>query len=135
MAKEAAWKDISVVILGRTIEGIVEVKYKRTAKKERLYGRSSKARALLTGNEEISGSITVHQSELQAMIDAAKAAGRSITEISFDIVHAYETSAGVIATDIVVGAEFEEYEKAMAQGDTHMKITLPYQALDLKENV
>ena len=126
---------ISVVILGRTIEGIVEVKYKRTAKKERLYGRSSKARALLTGNEEISGSITVHQSELQAMIDAAKAAGRSITEISFDIVHAYETSAGVIATDIVVGAEFEEYEKAMAQGDTHMKITLPYQALDLKENV
>lgn len=135
MAKEAAWKDLSVVIFGTTIEGLLEVKYKRTDKKERLFGRGSKAHGLVSGNEEISGSLTMRQSDLEAMVRAVQVAspGTPITKVSFDIIHSYENTEGLLTTDIVVGAQFEEYEKALAQGDTHMKITLPYIALDLKE--
>ena len=135
MATQNSWKNISVVVLGRTIDGITAIKYKRTVKKEHVYGRGNKSQGIVSGNEEITGSITLLQSELEAMVAAAAAGGRNLSELALDIVHSYENDAGTITTDIVVGAQFTEYEKAMSQGDTHMKVELPYMALSLRENV
>lgn len=137
MAKEYGWKDVSVVVLGRTIEGIEDVKVKRKKEKERLMGRGNKALAILTKNEEISGSLKIHQSELNAIDLAIKAVNplKNITDVAFDVIINYENSDGQAATDAVIGVEVEEYEKALAQGDGKMSIELPFQALELRENI
>jgi len=137
MAKQYGWKDVNVVVLGRTIEGITDVKVKRTVTKERQYGRGSQTQYILSGNEEISGSVTLLQDELDAINTAVKAVNPAldITKVAFDIVINYENSEGLSATDVVVGAQIEEYEKGMAQGDTHMQIELPYMAKDFQEGV
>ena len=136
MAVESSWKDISVVILGRTIEGIEEVKYKDTTQKEYVFGRGKKPRGIVTGNTEVSGQIVIHQSEYNAMLAAVQAArpGAKLTDVSFDIVASYDND-GVATTDLIVGAEIEEYEKGMAQNDPLMKITLPFKAVDLQEGI
>lgn len=137
MAKEYGWKDVSVVVLGRTIEGITDVKVKRKTTKERQFGRGNKAQAIVSGNEEVSGSITLHQSELQAINKAVVGVDPQLNlgRVAFDIIINYENAEGQSATDSVIGAEVEEYEKAMAQGDTMMKVELPFLALDFKENI
>lgn len=137
MATEYQWKDLSINILGRTIEGVVDYKKKLSVKKERIYGRGSRPLGITSGNEEVSGSITLHQSELQAMVAAVKAGapGRELTDVSFDIVHTYENAQLGITTDIIVGAQITEFEEGMAQGDPFMKVTLPYIALRLKKGV
>ena len=137
MAKEYGWKDVSVVVLGRTIEGITDVKVKRKVTKERQYGRGNKAQAIVSGNEEISGSLTLLQSELQAINSAIISVDPQLNlgKVAVDVIINYENSEGQSATDSVIGVEVEEYEKAMAQGDTMMKVELPFMALDFKENI
>jgi hypothetical protein len=137
MAKQYGWKDVSIVVLGRTIEGITDVKVSRKTVKERQYGRGNKPQAILSGNEEVSGAITLLQDELEAINLAIQAAqpGLDITKVSVDIVINYENTEGVSTTDIVVGAQFEEYEKALSQGDTKMQIEMPFMAKDFKEGV
>lgn len=137
MAKQYGWKDVSVVVLGRTIEGITDVKVKRKTTKERQYGRGNQPQYILSGNEEISGSLTLLQDELDAVNAAVKqvATRLDISKVSFDIVISYENELGVASTDVVRGAQVEEYEKAMSQGDTHMKIELPFIAVGFDEGV
>lgn len=126
-----------MVVLGRTLEGITDVKVKRKVSKERQYGRGSQTQYILSGNEEISGSLTVLQDELEAINTAVKAVNPAldISKVSFDIVINYEAADGRATTDIVVGAQIEEYEKALAQGDMQMKIELPFMATGFNEGV
>lgn len=135
MAVQNSWKDVRVVILGRSIEGIVDVSYKRITKKDHVRGRGNKSLGIVSGDETIEGKVTILQTELEAMVLAAQTAGKTLTEVSFDIVHVYENDEETTTTDIVVGAEFTEYEKKLGQSDPYMKIELPYMALELKENV
>lgn len=137
MAKEYAWQDTSIVVLGRTFEGVAEFKVKRKSTKERTYGRGRKALAITTGNEEISGSFKIHQSELNALNTAINAVqpGANLGTVSFDAIINYENSDGEAATDTVIGVEIEEYEKGMSQGAGKMEIDLPFIALDFKENI
>jgi hypothetical protein len=137
MGKQFGWKDVSVVVLGRTIEGITDVKVMRSTNKERQYGRGAQAQYILSGNEEISGSLTLLQDELSALNVAVKNVNPllDISKVSFDIVISYEDDLGVATTDIVRGAQVEQYEKALAQGDTHMQIELPFIAVGYDEGV
>lgn len=135
--KQYGWKDISVVVLGRTIEGIENVEVERKVTKERQYGRGNQTQAILTGNEEISGTLTVHQSELEAMNAAVKAVNPlyDITKVSFDVVINYENEAGQSATDTVLGVQVESYKKGMSQGDAKMTVELPFLATGFAEGV
>ncbi|RMF00809.1 MAG: hypothetical protein D6772_05815 [Bacteroidetes bacterium] len=135
--KQYGWKDVSVVVLGRVIEGIEDVTVKRKVTKERQYGRGNATQNILSGNEEISGKLTIHQSELQAINTAVKAVNPllDISKVSFEIVVVYEDELGAATTDIVRGVQVEEYEKSMAQGDTKMSIELPFMATAFDENV
>jgi hypothetical protein len=134
---ESSWKDVSIVILGRTIEGVVKVEYDRKTNKEMVFGRGDKPLAIVSGNKEFSGTVTLLQSELQAMVAAVNAVDptRDLTDVSFDIVVDYDNSNGVATTDLLVGCEITEYQKSLSQGDTHMKIDLPFMFLDLREGV
>ncbi len=134
-SKEYTYSDINVTLLGRNIVGLRGVKYKVTEEKELLYGRGKKPIAIQSGNESIEGELMILQSELTALVAAAKTANpaNKLTALSFDIVVSY--GQGLEAkTDIIVGVEIEEYEKSLEQGDMFMEITLPFKALDVKES-
>lgn len=137
MAKQYGWKDVSVVVLGRRIEGITNIEVNRRVTKERQYGRGNQTQAILSGNEEISGTLTLLQDELDAINRAVKLVNPNLdlTKVAFDAVINYENAEGQATTDVVVGMQVEEYNKALSQGDTHMQIELPFMATALRENV
>jgi len=132
--KEYEWSDIEVLLLGRPVTGIRDIKYKATQEKEVLYARGNKGRSIQKGNKIYDGSIMILQSELDALINAAGADKDALDIPPFDIVIAY-VSGGILKTDIVKNAEFTEFEKGMAQNDKNMEIELPFICLDIQYNV
>lgn len=136
MAKEFSWQSVRVNILGRTILGIKGVSYNRKTEKTALYGRGAKPLALQSGNKQFEGAITLLQSEVNAMVDAVKAANalQDLTDVAFDIVVSYG-EGNTAKTDVLIGCEIEEYEKGMEQNDPNMEIELKFKYLDLQENV
>lgn len=128
-SNEYAWKDISINVLGRTLIGITEVKYKVAKGKEFLYGKGDNPLAIQTTNKAYTGQITLLQSELEALEDAAKTLNplNDATDIAFDIIITYGVGIET-RTDIVRGASLEEYEKGMTQGDPAMKVQLTFKA-------
>lgn len=135
-SKQYSFSDVSVIVLGRTLEGFRGVKYSVKADKEVLHGRGRKAFSIQTGNETVEGELMLLQSELEALRTAVKAANPNakLTDISFDIVVTYGNGATAV-TDTILGCEITEYEKGLEQSDKFMEISLPFLALDVKEGV
>lgn len=134
-SKQYQFSDVSVIILGRKIEGFRGVKYKVSVEKEPLYGRGKKALSIQSGVEKIEGELMMLQSEVIALVTAVKSASPTskITDISFDIVVTYGDGTTAI-TDIIRSAEFTDYEKGLQNGDKFMEISMPFIALDIDEN-
>lgn len=134
--REYEWADISVVAGGVPIAGFRAVSYKREREKEAMFAKGRKAHSIQSGNESVTGSITFTQSQLEAL---EVATGGNLLTAKLDIVVSYgaelnasSAASAVISTDIIVGAEFTEYEKGMSQGDKFMEIEMPFLALDIK---
>ena len=90
--------------------------------------------AIQSGNKEVSGELTVYQSELQGLQDIAKAAKVDLTEMSFDVVVSY-ANGNDYTTDIIKGVELTEFEKGMKQGDSNMETSLKFAALKIQYGV
>lgn len=135
-SKEYSWSNIEIVMLGRPVTGIRGVTYKASQEKEVIYGRGNKPRAIQHGNKSYEGTLSILQSELEALLVAA-GKGKDLTDIpAFDIVVAYvPNTPGEIITDIVKNVEFTEIEKALKQGDKFMEIELPFIALGIEYGV
>ena len=129
--REYEWSDVNVVAAGRLVTGIRGVQYKSAQEKEALYGKGNKPHAIQHGNKSYDGSITLLQSELEAI---ELAANGDILDISFNIVASYGNPAAgdVMSTDLLVGVEFTEVTKGMKQGDKFMEIELPIIIRDIK---
>jgi hypothetical protein len=132
MARQYEWRDISVVVLGRTLEGIKDVKYSEKQDKELVFGRGNKALGVQRGRKTVEGSITLLQNEVDALTVAAKTVHplHTVLDISFDIIVAYNDGA-LLKTDTLVGCQIKEYEKGMGNDDKFMEISLPFLALDI----
>jgi hypothetical protein len=130
--KQYSWCDITVIIGGRPLEGATAVEYSSKRNKERLFGRGCHAHAIQGGNVEVEGKLELWQSELEAL--TRDAPNKDITRIkSFDITIAYTPDDDTtIVVDVIKGVSFTENAKKMAQGDTHMKVELPFIALDVQ---
>ncbi|MEO0337585.1 MAG: hypothetical protein AAF242_00065 [Bacteroidota bacterium] len=132
-SSEYAWKDVSINLLGRTVIGVEEIKYKESTEKEYLYGRGSQPRGIQSGNKKYEGKLVLHQSEYDAFLAAIKAAdpSKGIQDVSVDVVVSYGNGNDA-KTDIVQAVQFTEAERGMAQNDKQMKIELPFLALGVK---
>lgn len=132
-SKEYDWANIEVVMLGKVVGGLRGVTYKASQEKELIYGRGNKPRAVQKGNKSYEGSISLLQSELEALL-LTVSKGKNIVDIpAFDIVVAYAPdTAGNIVTDIIKNVELTEVQKSMKQGDKFMEIELPFIALDIE---
>ncbi len=71
-SSEYSWKDLEVVLLGRPLLRILEVKYKGSQETKAIYGRGSNPVGIQKGNKKYEGEIKIGQSELEALCDKAK---------------------------------------------------------------
>jgi hypothetical protein len=124
-SKQYGWKDLSVALAGRIIEGISEVEYTKKQSNDFLYGRGNDPHEIVSGNNEYEGKIKMWQSEVEAMIQDAP--GKDLTQLRPDIIVNYAASVGdPIVTDILKNVKFSELKKAFKQGDKNMEIDLPF---------
>ena len=130
--KEYEWADVNVVVAGRMVTGIRGVSYKSSQEKEPLYGKGSKPHSIQRGNKSYEGSVTLLQSELEAL---ELACGGDALDASFNIVVSYGNpfKGDVITTDLLVGCEITEIPKSLNQNDKFMEIELPLVMLDVKK--
>lgn len=134
--REYEWGDISLIVGGVPIVGFRKVSFKHEREKEAMYAKGRKAHSIQSGNDKITGSITFTQSQFE-MLELAT--GGNVLDAKVDIVvsfgaelNAVSVASAAISTNVIVGAEFTEYEKGMSQGDKFMEIPMPFVALDVK---
>lgn len=131
-SREYEWADINVVLAGRSVTGFRAVKYSSKQEKEAMFAKGNKPHGIQRGNKSYEGSITLTQSEYEAL---AQASGGDILDISIDLVVSYgnPTKGDVIVTDLLQGAEFTEDNTEWKQGDKFLEKELPFIFLDKKE--
>lgn len=130
-SREYEWTDITVVVAGRPVTGFRAVDYSSKQEKEALYAKGNKPHGIQRGNKSYEGSITLLQSEYEAL---RQACGGDVLDASFDLVVAYGNASkgDAIVTDILVGAEVTEDNTEWKQGDKFQEKKLPFIFLDKK---
>ncbi|MCX6210109.1 MAG: hypothetical protein NTZ59_11610 [Bacteroidetes bacterium] len=131
---EFSWRDLKVAFLGRVFEGITDCQYKKEEDKKPVYGRGSKTKSIQRGNQKCSGDLTLKQSEVEAMLLAAKATNplADLLDLVFDIQVQYVAEGTTdIVKDKILEAQFTSIPKGMKQGDASMEIKLSFVAVDI----
>lgn len=133
-SKQYAWSNLEVVALGRKFLGIRAIEYKPNREKEPVYGAGDEPQGIQYGNKSYSGTLTLLQSELEAMTRLAKQNGYAdVTDFEFDVVVAYvPKGGGPVVTDVVKYVSISEIPKGMRQNDKFMEIPLPFIALGIE---
>lgn len=135
-SKEYTWCDLHTYMLGREVDGMRGIEYKKKKKKEALFAAGKTPRSIQHGKREYEGTLTILQSELIALNRAAKAKGYDdIMDIEFDVIVSYISDEGITTTDKVVGVSITDLSRSLKEGDMNMEIALPFIALDVKDNI
>lgn len=130
-SKQYSWNDISIAFGGKIEDGVTEVEYSVKQDKDVLRGRGEKPLAILRGNKDFEGKVTIWQSTLEAMIKDAP--NNDVLALQFDIIWSFApTNGGETVNDVLVGCEIKEYKKGLKQGDKNMPVELPFIFLDVK---
>lgn len=132
-SKEYEWSDITSIVAGRPVTKIRAISYVKKQEKEALYAKGNKPHSIQRGNKSYETSLTLLQSELEA-IEAAS--GGDVLDASFNVVVSYgnPSKGDVIKTDLIEGNEITEVPKGMNQGDKFSEHELPGIALNIKNN-
>jgi len=133
---EYAWQNMTITAMGRTFERITDIEYDVEVDKKNIYGRGSKSKGVQPGREKPGGSMTIGQSELEAMIRSAQE-GRptaKLTDIVFDIQIHYLLGTDIVK-DRIYQATFTKQPKGMKEGDGEMTVKLPFMCTDILYNV
>lgn len=134
--REYAWGDITVTLFGQPVAGLRGISYKTSKEKGELYAAGRNPRAIQHGKRKCDGTLTITQSELQALNRSAQAKGyNDILDVDFNIVICYISDNAIISTDIVKLASISELPQEMKEGDLNMEIALPFIALGIDYNV
>lgn len=131
--KEYAYGDIVVVMWGRPIIGLKGIEYKTKKEKKLNHGAGRDAYSIQHGKRENEGTLTITQSELEAMNAAARAKGyRDVLDVEFDLVVSYvPEDSVVIVIDKIVCASIADFGKGMKEGDMLSEHPLPFVCLDI----
>lgn len=133
---EYAFEDIQVVIFGRLLTGIKEVKYGATKVHTNIHGRGNQPVSMGRGKKDAKAAkLVLLQSEFEALQNATPAGKDPLDWAPFEMVVAYAPEGGVITTDIVPFCRVTDYEKGMSGDDDHMTIEFSLQTGIPKLNV
>lgn len=136
-----AWKHVNIMVLGRLITGVTDIEYKAERNIEEIFGAGDTPQFLGEGNKTYSGTIDLLQNEYEALVEEAKKqGGDSVVDLEVDILVNYlpgELAQAMVkmVTDRVVGCKFTTEGKKYTQGNTHIKIQLPFKALRVENQI
>lgn len=134
-SREYSYCNVQATILGRPLTGLRGIEYTAKKSKEALFGAGVNPKSIQHGRREYEGTLTVLQSELEALNRAAKEAGYTdCLDLEFDIVVTY-ANENSIATDIIRCASITEFPKGMKEGDLNSEHALPFIALGIDTDV
>lgn len=133
-SREYEWADITVIAGATDIQGIRGIEYKESVEKEALHTKGRKAGSIQTGNETITGTLTVTQS---AYIALRKSHPKGIKALQLDLSVNYGNplEGDALTTDRVLSLQFTESGVTFNQNDKFAEIALPFLALDLQTDV
>lgn len=126
---EYNWSTVSFSIGLYTFSGITDISYTEAMQKQFLYGRGNKAVAFTPSNYELSGSITIHKSELEILHQSALEAGKkSILELEpFVVTIIYRSLDNVrLITEVLEGVSITNITNSTTQGDEAVTVTLDF---------
>lgn len=137
-SQELEWKHAQLAFLGTTIRGLRGFSYKKTTESETLYAAGDEPVGIQSGNKKYEGSIKFLKSEIDRLNGAARAAGYAdFGDVPYQLIvltFNYKVAFGRSQqTDIIIGAKFTEWEKAMEQGAKQMEINTPFIAMGIKQ--
>lgn len=121
-----------MVVFGRPLVGITGIEYKAKKAKETKHGQGRNPKSIQHGKREYEGTLTIMQSELIALNQAARAKGyKDILDVDFDVIVTYESGL-VVTVDKICCASLSELPSGMKEGDAQAEIALPFVALDVE---
>lgn len=119
-----SWSNISVILFGAPVTGIVSIDYKATQKKENNYGAGNEPVSRGYGAKEYEGSIELYVDTWKQIIAAAP--NRDPMQIApFDIQVAFAGASGGATVDALKMVEFMEDPLTASQGDTKLTVKIP----------
>ncbi|MDU1892754.1 MAG: hypothetical protein E6767_18900 [Dysgonomonas sp.] len=119
--KMAGWTSITTTMMGRDIEGILELSYNDSEEKENVYGAGKMPIGRGSGNYKAECSITLYLEESVAL-QQSLGPGKRLTDIApFDIAVSYEY-AGFIYKDRIRNCEFTNHTREVKQNDKTIAI-------------
>ncbi|BDD10868.1 hypothetical protein FUAX_40840 (plasmid) [Fulvitalea axinellae] len=138
-----SWYELSVIMDGRPIAELTDIEYKTSKELEHVYGAGRNPLFIGEGNKTHEGSMEMLQSGYEAMVAEAKKRGDDdVTDLEVDIIVSYvpkgQTAGGLAAkttVDRLVGVKFAESGKKFGQGNTHMKVSIPFKCLRIEHRV
>ncbi|SEG39409.1 hypothetical protein SAMN05421847_2186 [Halpernia humi] len=132
--REYEWADLTLILGGRDITRFRGLKYSEKIEREAIYAKGRKPVSIQSGNIGYEGEIVMLQSEYEALV---KACNGSVLGACLDGLGCYgDPSKGdAMTTDRIESLRFTEAAKEFKQGDKFQEITLPFIALDIKNQI
>ena len=135
-----AWKNLVVIVENRPIAGITDIEYTTEKNIEEIYGAGDTPQFLGEGNKAFSGSIELLQNDYEALVEEAKKrGGDDVTdlEVTIGITYIPTGLANLTKTvvDRLIGVKFTSDGKKFTQGNTHIKVAIPFRALGIQHQI
>lgn len=132
--REYEWADLTLILGGRDLTRFRGLKYSEKIEREATYAKGRKPVSIQSGNIGYEGEIVMLQSEYEALVKAGKG---SILSLSLDALACYgdPLSLNAMIVDRIESLRFTEAAKEFKQGDKFAEITLPFVALDIKNQI
>lgn len=134
-SREYEWNDISVGIGNRDITGIRGISYTEEQELEPLYAKGPNPHSIQGGNIAYNGTVTVLQSEYEALVKAGNGSVLNLRGLNIVINYGNPTQGDAPITDVLEGVRFSAASKDWTQNDKFKEIALPFMATGLKNQV
>lgn len=119
-----SWANVSVVLFGTPVVGILGITYKRKQKKENNYGAGNEPVSRGYGMKEYEGSIELYTDTWKAII-AASPNRDPMQIVPFDIPVVFGGTGVLTTKDVLRAVEFLEDPLETKTGDTKITVTIP----------
>jgi hypothetical protein len=119
-----SWANVSVVLFGTPVVGILAIDYKRKQKKENNYGAGNEPVSRGYGMKEYEGSIELYTDTWKAII-AASPNRDPMQIVPFDIPVVFGGTGVLTTKDVLRAVEFLEDPLETKTGDTKITVKIP----------
>ena len=130
-AAEYSWASLQILINNVPITGVTEISYEESTQTENVYGAGNLPIARSFTNHEFSGSLTLLNSEIKSLQDAARAQGIASGDITsilpFNIIVSYipiSGGEGVPVVDILEEVQFLSNNRGVSQNDSTIETSI-----------